>query len=387
MSKFYVGQRVVDGYGVFGEVISIDSESVKYPIIVKFKDAECYFAEDGVFNLIDKKSVRSNIYPVVEGQPTPVKMPEDEKGFYVGQRIREVVIDMDRSWHVDGVITAIENTGDKPIKFARDDGQLSESTLDGIAEVGYSHIEPSHEPHKNSEYNLIMKNKQLTSWDYSFTVNLVRTLTDTEKKFFEQCVGYSNSKNIRGEEASFEWNKIPLLGSQSKECVEVHIDTTKSRRDDVGDGFADFWDDILTYLDKGSPVRKDKTRLFSSPFYNFDMSTLIDGVESDDAGEVNEKMLTKLQGLEETVELHGKTYKISEIVLKVKPIPQDFVYGGVYEDVLGKQYLVVNSLLERDLKCAMFVSLPEYQLAYSISLNKIDFSHYKYIGHITEVKL
>lgn len=118
--------------------------------------------------------------------------------------------------------------------------------------------------------------KTLDSWDYRFSLQFTQTLTDAQKLFVEQCVGYSASKNVRGETPSFTW-----ISSQFDDFVTVCLDTTKSRRDDLGDVFSGFWVDVETYFFSGSPIRKRcGTQLFENTV-GLDMNTLLENVTPD----------------------------------------------------------------------------------------------------------
>lgn len=107
----------------------------------------------------------------------------------------------------------------------------------------------------------VLNSPHLEEWEYSFKVWFDENLSDESQVFFEQCVGYSATANVRGGQPSFEW----LHDGCS---CEVYLDITKSRRDDIGDAFETFWTSVLDYIIfNGSPIRKkDGKRLFYKPY-------------------------------------------------------------------------------------------------------------------------
>jgi hypothetical protein len=161
-----------------------------------------------------------------------------------------------------------------------------------------------------------MKFKNAGLWEYSFTLMFPTNLTNEAKLFVEQCVGYSASKNVRGETPSFEWG----VG-----YVNVHLDTTKSRRDDIGDIVSDgFWTDIEKYLQEGSPkrVRQNGTRLFEKPYSCFVFSENVCGIVLyTDKDNKKEALLYKLDNQIRVIqtkidELAGSVSKFEQLKLE-----------------------------------------------------------------------
>ena len=94
-------------------------------------------------------------------------------------------------------------------------------------------------------------------------------LTDDDVRQFSQLLGYSYRKNVRGEQLS-------LPGQDTPFSFVVFADTTKSRRDDLGQAMQEFEEDLPRMILEGSPQRvsQNNTRLvegFNKPDLSFEI--------------------------------------------------------------------------------------------------------------------
>ncbi|MCC3292487.1 hypothetical protein [Arthrobacter sp. zg-Y1110] len=83
---------------------------------------------------------------------------------------------------------------------------------------------------------------------YSMRFQANRPLSEEERKQAASLIGYTYAATIRGENVSDPEQDTPY-------SFIVGSDMTKSRRDDLGDGLAEFEDQLPHLLQHGSPVR------------------------------------------------------------------------------------------------------------------------------------
>jgi hypothetical protein len=114
--------------------------------------------------------------------------------------------------------------------------------------------------------------KVLKFSDFTYRLAIVfgHNLTPHEKLFVEQCAGYSISKNVSREGATYNWPQDNIL--------EINTDATKGRGDtDL------FLGDFYQYLDEGSPKRvtQNYTRLIEH-LPSIDAGCVLDAIGDDE---------------------------------------------------------------------------------------------------------
>lgn len=83
---------------------------------------------------------------------------------------------------------------------------------------------------------------------YAMRFQANRPLTEEEQSQAASLIGYTYAATIRGEKIGYPKQDTPY-------SFVVSADMTKSRRDDLGDGVAEFEDQLPYLLQGGSPVR------------------------------------------------------------------------------------------------------------------------------------
>lgn len=98
-------------------------------------------------------------------------------------------------------------------------------------------------------FTLIDNETAFGDWSYELLITTDRTLTPERQRKVAAAVGYAWAEGMRGER----------LGEPTRvngRAFIVYADVTKSRRDDIGDGWEDFLQLAPQYVREGSPVRK-----------------------------------------------------------------------------------------------------------------------------------
>lgn len=84
---------------------------------------------------------------------------------------------------------------------------------------------------------------------YQIRLQADRELTDDEKHQAAQLLGYGYASSVRGE-------GLGAMDSDTPFSFSVFADTTKSRRDDLGEAITDLEMDLPSIMENGSPLRK-----------------------------------------------------------------------------------------------------------------------------------